>query len=110
MSRDTSSLQLDRLHFPPIKYPELEREVAVKFEPTECSSDTLLPNAFSELQQGYRSIKLEPDEFPTVNIRDLGSSVLQLSKDDKTCTDSKESGVSRLQYFQNNPQLPLPLR
>lgn len=110
MSRDTQSLQLDHLNFPPIKYPVLERELAVEFEPTECSSDRLVPNEFSEVQQGYKAIKLEPDEFPTVNIRDLGSSVLHLSNDDKICTDSKESDVSRLQYFQNNPQLPLPLR
>lgn len=110
MSRDTPSLQLDHLHFPPIKYPVLERELAVKFEPTECSSDRLVPNEFSEVQQGYKAIKLEPDEFPTVNIRDLGSSVLHLSNDYKICTDSKGKDVSRLQYFQNNPQLPLTLR
>lgn len=88
----------------------MERELAVKFEPTECSSDRLVPNEFSEVQQGYKAIKLEPDEFPTVNIRDLGSSVLHLSNDYKICTDSKGKDVSRLQYFQNNPQLPLTLR
>lgn len=104
------TLQLDHLYFPPSRCPPLKHDPGVKLEPYEKAPKRMVPNEQPRPRCGFSAMQLEPNEFPTVNVRDLGSNVLQVANADHARTPSKETDASLLQYLQNNPQTPLPLR
>ncbi|XP_062617749.1 uncharacterized protein LOC134279369 [Saccostrea cucullata] len=102
-------LQLDHLQFPPTNLSTVNQDPCnIKTEPYEYATSTEVASEYVQVNPPvakFPPIKLEPNEFPTVNIRDLGSSILQLPMAEKSNSSDVPS-----RYLQNNPQLSLPLR